>query len=529
MLHLKDYSRINYVKLSNNLKSFEKEYLPLMSVELKDQYKELLKTQENLKSDLVFMSAARMVRFLQTGYLKFLDDLKCAGENNKPKIQFSLLDVFSHFPIMIPSVNVGYVYVFPNLIVDKIDKSNLENTCWLICFNTLETFNITRTKKSNSWAPFFRAWRKIKKYEEISIVRALRRYTNIEAKLDHEKIDSLVSSYIDLIKPLKLLYAEKAADYMGMFKEGGASSCMTIHGDKRTVWAELLKHNHHPMSLFAYHPYIKGVYCVKNNMVVARTLLYQNNKGVWEYGRIFSINGFYTTKFKDILQKVNYIPLSRSFRREIEFKVPGLWSDYLKSYLLPVPYIDDVFAYVNGKFDQKKKQFSITFLSAEGKTNINVRSTGGFIRDSQLTIALCVHCGDDSRDGPVSHDGLMRFCSTSCARSSGYVYALTHRGENQLRPIISCFRDYFNTDHMFTNINSCRENGGVAIIETFTVAYNKIVAVNLVRDELSVEGTRVEYCGKTLCINEDMYRDLVNKRLVNSSYQLVCTSPGVYQ
>lgn len=529
MLQLKDYSRIDYSKLSNNLKAFEKDYLPLISPELKDQYEDLLQTQNRLKNDLVFMSAARMIRLLQVNYLKLLDDLKCAGENAKPKIQFSFTDVFSHSAIMIPSKKVGQVYVFPYLIIDKIDKSDLKNICWLICFNTLKTFNSIRAKKPNSWAPFFRAWRKIKKYEEMSIVRALRRYTNIETKLSHEQIDSLANSYIDLIKPFDLIYAEKAADYLKMFKSGGVNTCMTLSGDKRDTWKELVKHEHHPMSLFAYHPYIKGVYCIKDNMVVARTLLYQNNNKLWVYGRIFSINGFYNTKFTAILQKVGYTPLTRSFKRKVEFKVPGLWSGYFKSYLLPVPYMDDVFAYVKGQFDQKEKQFSITFLSTGEKTNINVKSTGGFIRDSQLIVSLCTRCGNNSTDGPVSHDGRFRFCSTSCARYSGYIYALAHTGERQLLLSAVCFTDYFNRDNVFTNKNSCQENGGVPVVEKFTVKDNKIIAVNLLYDALSVEGFRVTYCGKTLCINEAIHEYLVSKHLLNSNWQLVSTSPGVYQ
>ncbi len=149
------------------LKTVEEECLPLLPIELKNQYKELRQTQEILKADLAFNAAARLVRLLHVRYTQFLEDLETAGHNGKINMNnVPISSTFEHSPLMIPSKTLGKVYVFPNLVLDKVNISDLRNICWVVCFDSLKTFNEVRLNKQNSWQPFSRAWQKIKRYEE---------------------------------------------------------------------------------------------------------------------------------------------------------------------------------------------------------------------------------------------------------------------------------------------------------------------------------------------------------------------------
>jgi len=317
----RDHCRINYSKFDASLKEIYKKYLPLLPKQFISQYEDLLNLQNKLKKDRVFNAAARMVRLFGKQHIQFITDLRDISKEIIPDV------AFNKSPIIIPSPNTGKVIVFPNLILDTIVSEELSNCCWMVCFDVLETFNTTRSKKPKSWSPFNRGWNKIKNYEELTVIRALVRYTNIEQSLTPSQTQNLAASYVDRLKPLKLVYADSPKDYLTMFRISGPRSCMTLTSDKKSSWDILIANNHHPMSLFAYHPHIKGVYCVRERKVVARTLLYEVKKDSWEYGRVFSINGYYMNKFTEALKKKNYKSQMNSFSRHVVFTVPGIYSE----------------------------------------------------------------------------------------------------------------------------------------------------------------------------------------------------------
>ena len=466
----RDHCRVNYSNLLKELVEVKKAYLPLLSTEFQDQFKKLAATQESFKDDKAFNAAARLTRFLHKDYLNFLKDLDISGDNSRT---FSLKQAFEHTPIMIPSKTVGKVYVFPNLVVDNIDNVTLKNICWVIGFDSLETFNEIRRKKPNSWQPFFRAWTKIKKYEEISITRALMRHTNIQKELSTKQVNALVASYLELIKPLELLHAEEPKDYVEMFKAGGnINTCMTSTDNKRKCWKEILKHDHHPASLFAYHPYIKGIYCIKDKKVVARTFLYQNTKGKWQYGRVFQENKFYGDKFLILMREKGYTALTNTFSRKASFVVPGLYNKQKDKYFLPVPYMDNVANDLRGEFDLDKKEFKLFFKSRK-ESNISTSSTGGYIEASSLSNIRCTTCGARCSSPHTAWNSRAVFCGVECAACAGYKYVLTSSGEAQLRIATECYVDYFDDSTIFTNRNSCINNGGVRVIHDFKVKGGK--------------------------------------------------------
>ena len=522
----RDHCRINYPRLLEGLKTVEKECLPLLPIELKDQYEELRQTQKILKNDLAFNAAARLVRLLHVRYTQFLEDLETGRQNGKINMDVSISSSFEHSPLMIPSKTLGKVYVFPNLVLDKVNISDLRNICWVVCFDSLKTFNEVRLNKQNSWQPFSRAWQKIKRYEEISLVRALVRYTNIKTQLNHSQIDALAASYIELTKPLELIYAEKPEDYIKMFCNGGVNTCMTTTSEKAKSWSEILKHKHHPMSLFAYHPDVKGVYCIKDTQIVARTLLYQTKPGIWQYGCLKTINSFYNTKFVKLLKDTGHTQLDQRFSKKVTIKVPGLYSAQCKEYLLPVPYMDNVSEYLCGQFNYEEKQFTLTFNCPKADINISTHSTGGFVKVTQLNKTRCPICNKLCKEIHTPWEGRETFCSSNCARDGGYVYATTAQGESQLRLSRTCYFDFFDSSHAFTNRNSCMRHGGMPVIHEVTLQNNKIVSIVTEPKELSIVGVRVRYQDRQYHILPNQYDVLVGNSLITSTGKLVCDEMG---
>lgn len=519
----RDHCRINYPKLMKELKTIEKDYLPILPARLAKQYTELQETQQSFKGDAVFNAAARMVRLLHVRHLNLLKELKA----NHSETRFPTQKIFKSSPLMIPSKVPGKVYVFPNLIVDTIDKINLKNICWVICFDSLDSFNKLRAMRPNSWTPFFRGWKKIKKYEELSIMRALTRYTHISKVLTHGQIQAVEAEYLESIAPLELIYADKPKDYMTMFAEGGVGSCMATTGDKREAWRDLLKENHHPMSLFTYHPYIQGVYAVKNKKVIARTLLYKSSSGKWQHGRIFAINKIYLNKFENMLLETGCTQLNGTFSRKTAFTVPGIYSKSLDDYLLPVPYMDNVRHSLHAEFDREKKQFTVSFDCASNKRNVSCSSTGGYLKASTLETIKCNRCNTHCVDRHNSWDGRYTFCSADCANSSGYRYALTSDGAHQLRRTADCYADYFNPNALYTSVNSCQRNNGKRVIHDFSVKHNEVIAIQVHPKAFSAAGLFVVCENKSYSINNDLYARLRDEKLITSNYRLICSEKGV--
>jgi hypothetical protein len=526
----RDHCRINFAGLSKELKLIEKDYLPLVSKELQIQYKELLQTQKILKNDPVFNAAARLTRFLHIRYLKFQEDLEIGEQNNRLNMSLQMDKIFEHSPIIIASKTPGNVCVFPNLVLDTINLSDLKNICWIICFDGLKTFNKIRYDKPNSWSPFSRAWKKIKRYEEISVIRALTRYTNIRKYLKNDQINALADSYIELTRPLELIYAEKPKDYVDMFRNNGVGTCMTLTDDKITAWSEILKHGHHPMSLLAYHPDIKGVYCVKNKQVVARTCIYQTSPGIWKYGRVFTINNFYASKFINILNDLGYNKLNDRFSKPIQIRVPGLYSKTLKEHLLPMPYMDNISTNIHGDFDTKSKEFILTFDCSESSlANIPTGSTGGFIRESHIKTIRCYNCGIICKERRHSSwEGGKTFCSKKCAHDHGYVYARNSDGQLQLRLLNTCYLDYFNRTLIYTNKHSCMKYGGVLVIHDYVSIDNKTInSIKTEPNEFSTSGYRVAYMGKSYSMKQELCEKLYSLGLLSSNSTLRSTESGV--
>ncbi len=525
MIINRDHCRINYSSLLNGLRDFDKNYLPLLPVDVKDQYEDLLQTQKRLKDDPIFNSCARMIRFLHIRYVKLLEDLETAQNSNKNSKNVIFNNIFANSPLMIPSKQPGKVYVFPNLVLDRVTTIDWRNVCWVVCFDILKTFNATRSKKPNSWQPFSRAWKKIKKYEEMSIIRALIRYTSIEKDLNHEQINNLADSYTELTKPLKLLYAESPKDFLIMLKSGGVRTCMTLSSEKETQWGDILKHGHHPMSLFAYHPGIKGIYCIKDKTVIARTCVYQISQNVWKYGRVFAINGNYSSKFIHMLEEEGYTKLTNRYSKRVTFKVPGIYSKKLNDYVLPMPYMDNVNPNIYGEFNNKNKQFTVIFSCSAEEANISVASTSGFVRASQLHNKKCSTCGVICKEVHVSWDGNISFCSPGCAKTVGYVYALASNGDSQLRIAVDCYYDCFCKTTVFTTKNSCVKNGGLPVIHEVQEKDHKIINVRFSPEAFSTSGLRISYKHSRYCLSLSLYERLLRENLITSTGSLVCSSP----
>ena len=517
-----DHCRINYAIVLKELKNIEQDYLPLLPDKLKEQYRNLLLAQEQLKQDKVFNAAARLIRFLHPRYEKLLKDLDTGAKNSTTfKNDLNIKKIFKSSPLIIASKKSGTVYVFPNLILDSTNSSDLKYTCWAIFSDVLKTFNEIKYKKPNSWQPFFRAWRKIKVYEEMSISRALLRYTNIKSEYSHEQIIILSEAYTEVTKPLELLFADKPVDYIKMFSSGGVNTCMTTNLSKKETWHELLKHDHHPMSLFAYYPGVRGVYCTKGDKVVARTLIYGA-----KYGYIYAINGGYRAKFENMLKENNYKEAKDKLNKKITIKVPGLYSKHFKGYILPVPYMDNVSSNLYGEFDDNEKQFVLTFGGLLKNNNISTASTGGFIKASSLKRVRCSNCNSMRLPGAYINTWNSKeyFCNYDCANEFGYVSATTSDGSTQLRLRDTCYQDFLIRGTFYTNRHSCVIHGGRPVISSVIIneKENKITSVIVEPKEFSRFGNCVIYNGVKHVVSSAIWGTMKRANVFNRNFELKC-------
>lgn len=287
-------------------------------------------------------------------------------------------------------------------------------------------------RRAQAWATTNRAWRRLRRYEDISIARAVSRFSNAkELGLSDHAIRNFAQHVEDMRKPVEVVFADKPEDFITMYGSG-PSSCMAIREgghDNNGDWRYMLKAGHCPTSFFAYHPHTRGAYVTRGNRVVARCIVYETVEG-WRWGRIYPGGDMWSTKLQKMLSEQGMQQLTGPFVRECEFSIPGISANN-REYQAPIPYFDNLLGSFTVKFNQATKDFHFTHHLRESKGNYNnLGNTGGILSSRHYVRLQCDHCGTDMSPEDAVHSNVddRVFCSHEHAVEAGLFRARRNDG-----------------------------------------------------------------------------------------------------
>lgn len=442
------------------------------------------------KDDAIFNLAARFVRANSTPVLAFRKLLE--GSLSDCGLSANIEEVFANSPLIVTAKDPNMVRVYLNVRVKTLSEEAIKHCCWCMHWETLDPFYddyrvaLSDPRRAVAWNTTRRAWVKIKKFEEMTIGKALGRYTNIGKHLSENQILQLTTTIEEQRKPMKLIFAEKPEHYMEMYATG-PSSCMSNSHAKSNGWdTTLYKGGYHPTSFYHFHPYLKGVYATQRNAVVARTVLHQKENGRWYFGRIYAASPKHTEKFQQSLIECGYVCLDETnyekdrwwdkvkFQRSVEFNIPGV--EALGHWHCPMPYFDTIGNEIFVQFN--KGTFHV--IMGHAKPNVSNLMQTGIVREDQLSsrscsLAACNRVRPANYRWVESIDGKC-FCTGDCAVGAGYVAARTVGGHNSYIPIADAVVDATN-GHRYTTIEAANIHGCLPYItdlddeldeETFT-------------------------------------------------------------
>ena len=379
--------------------------------------------------------AARIVRLVSKDFL----ELRRYARDNIQNTSFAFTA-----PIMFGS-KPDTVRVFTNIDMKGTAEDGTYKFCNpFFCYEeVIPNFlaqlkaDLADERRAQAWATTNRAWRRLKRYEEMTIARAVSRFSNAKELGIGDHLVRNMSQFIeDMRRPLEITYADKPEDFLIMYGSG-PTSCMYVHqnGDPdRNLdrWGTLLINKHCPTSFFAYHPHTRGAFITRGNRVVARCIVYETMKG-WCYGRVYPTGDMWSAKLVKMLEEAGMTELSRSFARECSFTIPGLKHATLEEWHAPMPYFDNLVGSFGIEFDQKTKEFHITQHERSGDGNYSqVDSTTGYISSRHYASLACDHCGHSFHPDNAIHsntDGRV-FCSEDHALAAGLVQAYRNDGSS---------------------------------------------------------------------------------------------------
>lgn len=343
--------------------------------------------------------------------------------------------------------------------------------------------------RRKQWVPARRGVQRWRKFQKMSLTRALSRFSNIDG-LPSDVISRVALILEDARKPDTVKYAETVAEFWEMYQSNGPSSCMVTSSSHAERWRNMgnsLRVS--PPSFYAYYPYTKGAYMMRNGSVVARCLLFRRpDSDDWHAGRIYTV-GLYGDRFIDALRRDGVRVQDADFwdgfssdwgdfREYAKFDIPAV--EYDGEYFLPVPYQDHIRGPMFAKFIHDKetntRHFSVivdpyddddddddgSHSVPKGYVQVDVQTTRGFMPSSEFTYVSCASCGTRVRGTDYTTVDGTRFCSESCMRRSGYVVAIDSSGNYRGVPRTECYEDPLSGS-MYTNIAAAVANGLVPI------------------------------------------------------------------
>ena len=310
-------------------------------------------------------------------------------------------------------------------------------------------------KRGAAWSPLHRAKKRLMRRELVDIPRALTRFLpELTKNLTSAQIRDIATAMVEYNAPVTLSYADTdPSDFYDMYKDG-PDSCMKDNGGRPFSWMAKLAKPIHPTSLFAYSPYVKGVFLKKGNKVFGRTFLYDGahfgtnkaSKGVWAFGRVYASTDKYRGIFTTALQNAGHVSLdSVSFDMAKSYTIqvpPIVVSDddaanagISAGEYMYIPYLDNHCREAHVAYDHDEAIAKVTFNapSSVGKNNCSFGSQHGFLPLSAFKESYCASCGGKinaaNGDGqPIyAADGSV-FHGEHCARSAGYTQVIVGSG-----------------------------------------------------------------------------------------------------
>lgn len=386
--------------------------------------------------------------------------------------------------------------VYPNLVIDFVNWDSMLTTCPYINNNVLSTSiaginsDMDSAFKSKAWSNFASARKKLKKYEDMDVARALSRYTKPSQTVGDATLENIIRNIADDIiqsrKPVELTFANTPKEFLEMYSNG-PSSCMVKGGNGQDrAWEWMLLVETHPTALFAHHPYTRGCYIKGNKGTVrARTILYIKEDGREYYGRLYGSTPNDTAIMKSNLEAkgINRLPVmspghhskdnSGHYYRSVEFDIPGI--NVAGRYWMPWPYLDNLRGYPVITFNTVTHAFHIKMHNdgekIKGNHFLNYESStrGAIAHTDIVDVVPCPQCGRsvDIREYPgnVMHKETgARYCTLRCIENAGYVVARESLGNYTLAVAEDCIKDVLKDNKYYTTLDALKAHGGMQFI-----------------------------------------------------------------
>lgn len=479
-------------------------------------------TYNSLLHNRVFRAATHALRF----HAKEFDRIKKTLDSILYEYVSGGHNIFNH--LIIPGTTADRVFVFPALPLNNPTYDRLGCVSWCTRLDVLKDFYITLTDqlqdehKAQGWAPFKRALKRIWKSEEISIERALTRYTTLAKHCSAAQIRDIAASYIETITPPALQFTNAPEDFVKMYGDGPAS-CMSNAKGVDGAWKILFRRGLSPMSFYGYSPYVKGAYIMTaKGTVAARTICFLNENNTWVHGRMYYATEKNRAQLLSALSLHNIRPLVEgadltnkealkgiNWDRSYSFEIPGIPTEGIDIggagkdvYAMPLPYIDNHSRNLYVTFDKITKKFIVN-VNSDMATNVEGQTTIGYTLSSRLEVMACDACGTRvlSTKAIFSQDGICVFCSKGCVNAGNYVYAYRDDGSLVVMAKDLVIEDAYARGEYYTNLNVATMRGVLPYIssvfdlpeegaELYTAHRGYIVRINteyyrLDKDELS--------------------------------------------
>jgi hypothetical protein len=413
-------------------------------------------TMRRLAEDPVIDVFTRVVNYARSDWSKFRSLLESCYNDVVGGFNDSLLD---GAPIVtLHPTQHDKVYVYTTLVMSSYDPGPFY---WARPSRVKQGTEFVKTyfediqdaKRKLAWSPISRAKSRILRRELVDVSRALTRYfPQLKSNLSTSQLRDLATAMVEYNAPIELSYADTDPTHFYDMYKNGPDSCMKDNGSRPFSWMARLPKPIHPTSVFAYSPYVKGVFLKRGDKVLARSFLYdvaffgnaaEAKKAAWAHGRLYGATEKYTRIFATALSKEGYRDmgtLGLNMGKEYEITVPPIVVSEAESATVNVaageymyvPYLDNHGREVNVTYDEDNSIAKVKFGAREKDVNCVFGSQHGFLPMAAFRKLTCHGCGGDIKlppgktpmfaaDGAVFHD-------KHCATAAGYVYVVVGAG-----------------------------------------------------------------------------------------------------
>lgn len=346
---------------------------------------------------------------------------------------------------------LDHIRVFPNIIVNAVPFTRLKDisvtSIVTVIGKLLEQYEDDMSgripKANEKWATPERISKRLNQFVDYPTAQALTNQLNMGDNYKDDVIRDLAVKIDTMRKPMELLFADKPEDFVVMYGQKGVHSCMA-HKDS---WNFMKDAGHTATSFYAYFPYTRGAYLMKNGSVIARVILYADkdadisdcgypnfNKSTiekWYYGCPYTANPEANNELMKALKSRGYKSLANAVGARgnhfvppntMEFVMPGI--KHGNHYSIPFPYFDNMDYHGSGfcaAYNNKTHEFVITYTDKDG--NIPNHHQTGYLSSADYITKKCDHCGYTQgrlQRNWISTEDDHIYCSQECATKADY-------------------------------------------------------------------------------------------------------------